>query len=313
MGRSLHPDTLKEYHKLIATGLACLDVALQSNKLVPRLEARVRLRYASMLLEETTNYAEAETILTKGISVSEKHRLTDLKFCMEYLHVKVLFQRNPKAAFISLDAHIADCTTYRHTHWAYAFLFLKAAFYNQVDAGSERAALENLQKLASIAQARGDKAICIAASLLEGLAHLRSEKSDSILRVQTCIANASKHQLEDTVQLPQLEVLLVLLDLACSIRQKSVQESWVKLTALTQRMDEMKDKAELHPHQFEMLLPIRKQKPSGNSLSHFVSSDTTDILREGDGEVDYLVLPTLGVYHTWVLAYVFTKHLVYLP
>jgi hypothetical protein len=255
-----------------------------------------------MLLEETTNYAEAETILTKGISVSEKHRLADLKFCMQYLHVKILFQRNPKAAIISLDAHIADCTTYREAHWAYAYLFLKAAFYNQVGAGSERAALENLQKLASMAQARGDRAICVAASLLEGLVHLRSEKSDSILRVQTCIANASKYQLEDAVRLPQLEVLLVLLDLACSIHQKSAQESWTKLTALTQRMDEMKDRAEMDARQFEMLLPIRKQKPSGNSPSHSISPDTTDILREGDGEIDFLVLPTIGVYHTWALA-----------
>lgn len=304
MGRSLHPDALKEYHKLIATGLGCLDMALQSNKLVPRLEARVRMRYASMLVEETTNYVEAETILTKGISVSEKHRLTDLKLCMEYLHVKVLFQRNPKAAFISLDAHIADCTTYRQAHWVYAFLFLKAAFYNQVGAGSDRAALENLQRLASMAQARGDKAVCVAASLLEGLAHLRSDKSDSILRVQTCIANASKYQLEDAVRVPQVDVLLVLLDLACSIRQKSIQECWVKLSALTQRMDEMKDRDEFNPRQFEMLLPIRKQKPSGNSPSHSVSPDTVDILREGDDDVDFLVLPTIGVYHTWALAYI---------
>lgn len=72
VGRSLHPDTVKEYHKLIATGLGCLDVALQSNKVWPRLEARIRLRYASMLVQETTNYMEAETTLMKGISLCEK-------------------------------------------------------------------------------------------------------------------------------------------------------------------------------------------------------------------------------------------------
>lgn len=95
----------------MATGLQCLAVALQNNKIQPRLEARVRLRYAKMLMEETQNHMDAETTLLKGISLCDKHRFTDLKFCMQYLHVKVLFQKSPKAAFISIDAHIADCIT----------------------------------------------------------------------------------------------------------------------------------------------------------------------------------------------------------
>lgn len=72
VGKALQPEPVKEYHKLVATGLGCLDVAMQSSKIWPRLEARIRLRYASVLVEETTNYMEAETTLTKGISLCER-------------------------------------------------------------------------------------------------------------------------------------------------------------------------------------------------------------------------------------------------
>lgn len=71
-GRSRDANAVGEYHKLIATGLGCLEVAMQSNKLWPRLEARLRLRYAGVLIEETANTMEAETALTKGISLCDK-------------------------------------------------------------------------------------------------------------------------------------------------------------------------------------------------------------------------------------------------
>jgi hypothetical protein len=63
---------MEEYHALIATGLSCLETVLQTGKLLPRQEALVRLRYAAVLFEETENYAEAETALSKGISLCEK-------------------------------------------------------------------------------------------------------------------------------------------------------------------------------------------------------------------------------------------------
>jgi hypothetical protein len=81
VGKSLQPEIVKEYHKLIATGLGCLDVAMQSNKIWPRLEARIRLRYANILVEETTNYMEAETTLMKGISLCERVRHDSNSLC----------------------------------------------------------------------------------------------------------------------------------------------------------------------------------------------------------------------------------------
>lgn len=72
IARSMSDSEVKEYHKMVATGLGCLEVAMNSNKLWPRLEARLCLRYASVLIEETTNIMEAETALTRGILVCEK-------------------------------------------------------------------------------------------------------------------------------------------------------------------------------------------------------------------------------------------------
>jgi hypothetical protein len=72
VARSMTANDVAEHHKLVATGLGCLDVALKSNKLWPRLEARLCLRYAGILIEETTNIMDAETTLTRGIAVCEK-------------------------------------------------------------------------------------------------------------------------------------------------------------------------------------------------------------------------------------------------
>lgn len=64
-----------EYQKLIATGLSCLETVLLSNRLTPRQEAKVRLRYASILYEDTESLMEAETALSKGIKLCDKVRL----------------------------------------------------------------------------------------------------------------------------------------------------------------------------------------------------------------------------------------------
>lgn len=77
IARTMTEEEVAEHHKLVTTGLSCLEVAMKSNKLWPRLEARLCLRYASVLIEETTNLMEAETALTRGISVCEKVRLWD--------------------------------------------------------------------------------------------------------------------------------------------------------------------------------------------------------------------------------------------
>lgn len=64
-------DAVAKYQKLIATGLGCLEAAL-AGRLEPRLEAKIRLRYGSVLLDETDNMMEAETALSKGITLCDQ-------------------------------------------------------------------------------------------------------------------------------------------------------------------------------------------------------------------------------------------------
>jgi hypothetical protein len=75
VARSREANDVNEYCKLIATGLGCLEAALQTKNLAPRLEAKMRLRYAGLLVDETENLMKAETALTKGIALCEKVKL----------------------------------------------------------------------------------------------------------------------------------------------------------------------------------------------------------------------------------------------
>ncbi|KAH6854285.1 cohesin loading factor-domain-containing protein [Chaetomium sp. MPI-CAGE-AT-0009] len=301
VAKTMSPTEVAEHHKLVATGLGCLDVALKSNKLWPRLEARLCLRYTSILIEETTNITEAETALTRGISVCEKHRFLDLKYSSQFLLMKTLFQRNQKAAFKSIDSHIADCTTYKHVPWIYAFRFLKAAFHLQSGTAADNHAIENLRKIAGIANQRSDKGIFIMAMLLEGLAHLSTAKDDWATRVQMCIAQVSKLQLDESIRTPQTDVLLLLLDLACSLHQKTHQISAQKLSALQRRLEELKQSHDWSSQSGEMMLPVNRMQ----NAQQIVSADTRAVLRPGDDRVDYLVISTLGKQEAWALAYVF--------
>lgn len=69
---SMEERSIEEYQKLIATGLGCLETVLKKFRLAPRLEAKVRLRYAGILHEETDNYMEAEMALSKGVALCER-------------------------------------------------------------------------------------------------------------------------------------------------------------------------------------------------------------------------------------------------
>jgi Cohesin loading factor len=70
--RVMSKDLVNEYQKLIATGLGCLESTFKKMRLAPRMEAKVRLRYAGVLFEETENYMEAETALSQGIILCEQ-------------------------------------------------------------------------------------------------------------------------------------------------------------------------------------------------------------------------------------------------
>jgi hypothetical protein len=155
-----------------------------------------------------------------------------------------------------------------------------------------------LRKIASMSNQRGDKGIFVMAMLLEGLAHLTTMKDDWATRVQMCIAQASKLQLDESIRTPQTDVLLLLLDLACSIHQKTHQISAQKLGALQKRLEELKQSQEWSSQAGELLLPISRMQ----NTQQIVSTDTKAVLRPGEDGVAYLVLSTLGKQEAFALA-----------
>lgn len=164
--------------------------------------------------------------------------------------------------------------------------------------------IENFQNLSSLAHDQGDHALGVLASLLEGLAHLRVIKPDTIERVQTCLAQAAKYQMEPSAQLPQLDVLSLLLDLACSMHQKTPDVLVQKLSALQARMDATIKSNEWNNNITLMRIPIKKQHSSGN----FISDDTASILQPGNAEEgqDYVALTFLTKVEMFLLVYTFS-------
>jgi len=301
---SMDAASLKEYQKMMATGLGCLEVVLGSHKLAPRVEARLQLRYASILSEETNNVMEAETALTKGITLCERNRFADLKCSMQFLQIKMLAQRRGKAAMITVDARIKESEVMKYSHWTYAFRFLKASLYLQSANPAEAAAIENLKAIATMAGQRGDRAVSVVAMLLEGLSLLKTMKEDAIMRIQGCLAQAAKFQLEDSVYLMQTDILMLMLDLACSLHQKSPQIIAQKYGALQERLDGYLNNSEWGLSDTEMLVPIRKNSGS----QYVISEDTAAILRPGSAseECDYLAMSFWSKLEAFTITYTYS-------
>jgi hypothetical protein len=167
----------------------------------------------------------------------------------------------------------------------------------QSGSATEHHALENLRSIAGLAHSRRDSAVFIMANLLEGMAHLSAMKDDSIIRIQGCLAQASKLQLEESSQIPQIEVMTLLLSFACSLHQKAHHELPKKLMELQKRMDELKN-SELWGTRNELLLPVRRPQ----NAPSMISDDTRAVLRQGPGDFDYLVLSTLCKQEVWATA-----------
>lgn len=66
--RTMSSVDLGQYYKLMATAMGCMETVLKKYTQTPRDEAVLRLRYASLLIEETTNTQDIEETLAKGVS-----------------------------------------------------------------------------------------------------------------------------------------------------------------------------------------------------------------------------------------------------
>ncbi|EGC49765.1 conserved hypothetical protein [Histoplasma capsulatum var. duboisii H88] len=283
-----------EYYKLIATGLACLEAVLKTWKLPPRTEALVRLRYARILYEETENDSEAETALSKGVDLCERNRMYDLKYCMQQLLARILYKSNPKAAMKHVDGVVRDAEGYRHTAWEYAFRFLRVTLSLSSSAQQDTAAaIQNLQKVASLASRSGDKAILVVSSVIEALVRLQHSSShDSIEQAQRALATARSYQLDNKVlDIPQIRTMIQMMDICCSLLEYDVKQSSEKLQIMQKVMDQKID----DPHwqndgSFSLPLSRKTMSPS--------ATESTDILQVEDGNVMLMMrwLPEHDIY-----------------
>lgn len=176
----------------------------------------------------------------------------------------------------------------KHSHWTYAFRFLKASLYLQSANPAEAPAMENLKAITTLAAQKGDRAVFVVATLLEGLSLLKTMKEDAIVRIQGCLAQVAKYQLDESVHLMQTDILMLMLDLACSLHQKSPQIIAQKYGALQERLDGYLNNNEWGLSDTEMLVPIRKHSGS----QYVISEDTAAILKPGSAneECDYLAM-----------------------
>ncbi len=213
---------MQSYYKMMATGLGCLEAVLKHFKMEPEREAIVRLRYATILFEETENTMEAEESLNKGIVLCDRHRFFDLKYNMQHLLARILFSKTPRAAFKFLDGMLKDAEAYQHIAWVYAFRFLKVSMHLELSSHQDLiAALSLFKSITSMAGSYGDKAILAIGTTLEALTCLRiSSNAEYKEEAQRALAAVRSLQLDPAIgELHQLTALMSFVDLCCQLQQ----------------------------------------------------------------------------------------------
>ncbi|EKG21021.1 Cohesin loading factor [Macrophomina phaseolina MS6] len=228
-----------KYYKLMSTALGCMEAALKNSRMHPRLEAALILRYASLLHEETENTVEEEEILSKGITLCERHRMLDLKYTMQHLLAQSLFKSSHAAALKSIDGVIHYAEMYQHIPWIYAFRFLRASLCMQSDSHSElTSAMHTLHEVSSLSERLGDSAIYVASTTIMAMVHLRLMNPDSVEQAQRAIASARSLQLQLTMdELGQIITLLDIIDLACNLQSYRPNQAVAKVRDLQVVMD----------------------------------------------------------------------------
>ena len=234
----LHDENvMQEYYKLIAGGLRCLETVLEKCPTQPEQEATTRLRYATVLYEETEDLMEAEESLNKGIAIAARHKLFDLKYNMQHLLVRVLFQSSASAALKFLDGIIKDAEAYQHIAWIYAFRFQKVSLH--LEHGHEsiqdvKVALSTLKTIASAAESYGDTAIRVLALTMNASLSLKALKpSEGFEEAQRLLASVRSSQSNPAVSsLPQLSIFAAFVDLNCYLQHYNSSQAWQRMQSM---------------------------------------------------------------------------------
>ncbi|KAG9195810.1 hypothetical protein G6011_00931 [Alternaria panax] len=282
---------VRQYYKLMSTAMGCMDTVLKDFNMPPRDEAKLRLRYASLLIEETDIEAadissRIEEILSKQISLCGRHRLQDLKFAAFHLQARYQFKTNHRAGLKSLDKPIQEAETFQHVAWVYALRFLKVTLALQIPGRVEVAlALQQLHAIRDHAERRGDRAVYVACHVLEAMVHLRSGAADRIDNVQRAIAAARSLQLQvSPKQLGSFGTLIDIIDIASGIQKGSPNPQ--KSTALLEFV--LRDNDEQRSSQSGVFTVLIERSFGGN-----LTFDTAGIFQKNADQKDELVFSWL--------------------
>ena len=226
--------TPKEYYRLVATALGCMETVVTKCRLPAQQEAAVRLRYATILHEETENGMEAEEALSKGIMLADRHKLFALKYSMQHLLARILFGTSAPAAFKYLDGAIKDAEAYQHFPWLYALSFLKYSLHLRVVPVTRQettSAHTALTKIKLLAEQRGDSALVAFSVVMKAWMCLKASNShESFEDAQTLLAEARALQERPVVKLaPQIPTMIAFVDLCCYLQRFDPDQASDKL------------------------------------------------------------------------------------
>ncbi|KAI9660287.1 MAG: hypothetical protein M1829_006489 [Trizodia sp. TS-e1964] len=156
------------------------------------------------------------------------------------------------------------------------------------------AALQSLQKISAISKKRGDRAIFVTSSVIEALAHLRSRSSDSIEQAQRAIATARSFQLEEvTSEIPQVLLLVCVIDLACSLTIANISQLKTQLDTLKTMLDQTSGNN--NPSETgSFLIPINSR--AGSETSNLGGSNIVIAGTDGRLYLKFSWLPSADIY-----------------
>ena len=277
---------LQMYYKLMSTAMGCMDTVLKEFSMLPRDEAKLRLRYATLLVEETDNTTDIDEMLSKQISLCGRCRLQDLKYATYHLQARYQFKTNHRAALKVLDKLISETETFQHITWVYAFRFLKVSLILQIPGRVEAVpALQQLHAISNHAEAKADRAVFVACSVLEAMVHLRSGAPDRIEQAQRAIAGARSLQLQVSAkQLGSFGTLIDIIDIACGIQHGMPSNQ--KSTAL---IESILDKTEKPLDSKDGMFTVLIERSFGGNLTF----DTGGVFRKSVDGRDELIFTWL--------------------
>lgn len=285
---SSHVDSDKrrdEYHRLLSMSMACLSALLQNYRQSDaRREARIRLRLASLMVDETDNDEQIEEILSKCNALCNRNRLVDLGYAMRYTSVRLQFRRNPNAALTDTDNLVNEVEALDLQHWTYTFRFLRISLSLQSGGHADlTAALKHLTAVNTLAEEERNISVQIVSASIEAVIHLRIGSSEAGDLAQRAMAAARTHQLGPEMEvLPQIRGLLDCLDLTCALAQFNHTQAAHKMQQMQANLDKgTRDAGWAKDGSFFF--------PLCSTDNEDLGQDTNGIMKVKDGEA-YLVM-----------------------